>query len=111
VTWEVRNTGAKPLRLASVRLPHGQFKAAEKQFAPLLELRPGSAGRFHTVVYCNEEEGRVTENAFLIFDAIWLGEQWRIFVRVCVVVNEHGKPASAVERITTQKVGFSGVAN
>jgi hypothetical protein len=99
------------LELTSVRLPHGQFKAAEKQFDPAVELAPGSAAQFQSVVYCNEPRGLVTENAFLIFNALWGAAEWRIFVRVRVVVNAHGEPESATESITTQKVGFSGVPN
>jgi hypothetical protein len=109
IDWQVQNTGTKALELTSVRLPHGQFKAAEKQFAPPLDLAPGLAARFQTVVHCDEPPGLVTENAFLIFNAMWRTEEWRIFVRVRVVVNAGGEPTAATELVTTQTVGFSGV--
>jgi hypothetical protein len=109
VRWIVENTGANPLQLETVRLPHGQFRAAEKRFAPSLDLEPGSAAEFDTIVYCNEPTGLVTENAFVIFAASWHGQKWRIFARLRVVVNAQGEPQSVTELVTTQKVGFSGV--
>jgi hypothetical protein len=76
-----------------------------------MELAPGGAAEFQTVVHCDEAPGLVTENAFLIFNATWLHEEWRIFVRVRVIVDPKGEPESAAELITAQKVGFSGVPN
>ena len=66
--------------------------------------------RFQTSVRCDEPAGLVTENAFLIFHAVWLGEPWRIFARVRVEVESNREPKTVVELITTQKIGFSGVA-
>ena len=107
--WIIQNTGANLFQLEKVRLPHGQFRAAEQEFDPSLDLEPGSAAEFDTVVYCNEPTGLVTENAFVIFAASWHGQQWRIFVRLRVVVDAQGEPQSVTEFVTTQKVGFSGV--
>jgi hypothetical protein len=111
IGWQVQNLGANALQLTSVRVPHGQFKAAEQQFQPSIELSPGEVAQFKTLVYCNEPMGLVTKNAFVIFAATWLAEAWRIFVRVRVLVSAHGEPEAATELITTQKVGFSGVSN
>lgn len=111
VVWEVENRGAKSLKLTSVRLPHGQFKAAEQQFEGAVELAPGGSAEFNTLVFCHEPPGLVTENAFVIFNVNWLREEWRIFVRVRVVVNSKGEPESATQLVTTQKIGFSGVLN
>jgi hypothetical protein len=111
IGWRVQNTGAKSVKLNSVRLPHGQFKAAEKQFDPPLELSAGLSAQFQTLVYCNAPAGLVIENAFLLFHAIWDGDPWRIFARIRVAVNDRGKPESTTELVTTQKVGFSGVVN
>ena len=109
VRWIVQNTGANPLQLETVRLPHGQFRAAEQGFDPSLDLEPGSVAEFDTVVHCNEPTGLVTENAFVIFAANWHGQKWRIFVRLRVVIDEQGEPQSVTELVTTQKVGFSGM--
>lgn len=109
--WQIRNSAAKPLRIASVRLPHGQFKSPEKCFEPAVELVPGGTTEFQTLVHCDEAPGLVTENAFVIFNVNWLGEEWRIFVRVRVVVTPKGEPESVSESVTTQKVGFSGVTD
>lgn len=107
IGWRVVNQGAEPLRLLSVLVPHGQFKAEEQTFEPPMVVNAGEAIEFHTVVRCHEPAGLVTENAFLIFNAIWLDAAWRIFVRVRVLINSTGEPETGVELITTQKVGFS----
>jgi hypothetical protein len=109
VGWQVQNTGTDLLRINAVLLPHGQFKAAEQRLDPPLELEPGIAAEFNTLVYCNEPTGLVTENAFIIFAARWREQKWRIFVRLRIVVNAEGQPRSATELVTTQKVGFSGL--
>jgi hypothetical protein len=111
IRWKIENTGANPLELTSVRLPHGQFRSEEQQFEPAVALAPRGAAKFHTMVYCREPPGLVTENAFLIFNANWLNDKWRIFVRVRVVVSPKGEPQAATELITTQQVGFSGMAS
>lgn len=90
-----------------MRLPHGQFKSDEYRFKPPLKLASGARGQFDTQVRCVEPVGLVTENAFAIFSVIWAEEAWRIFVRLRVVVKSDGKPATATEWTTTQKVGFS----
>ena len=58
---------------------------------------------------CDEPAGAVIENGFLILLVEWLDKQWRIFVRLRVIINQEGEPETATELITTQQVGFSGV--
>ena len=110
IAWRITNKGAGPLSLFAARLPHGQFKAEEQIFHPAIKLAPAQSGEFQSVVQCEQAPGLVTENAFVIFQVIWSGEPWRIFVRVRVVVNSNGEPNTKVELITTQQVGFSGVS-
>jgi hypothetical protein len=107
IRWIVSNRALQPLRLAAVRLPHGQFKAERSVFEPAVELKPGGEHEFSTVVCCSEPPGPVTENAFLIFEVIWGARPWRIFARVRVVAGGDGLPDAATESITTQSVGFS----
>jgi hypothetical protein len=109
VAWEIRNVAPHPVKLLAVRLPHGQFKSEELGFDPPVDLAPGEGRRFSTLVRCNEPSGLVTENAFVIFQANWRGEPWRIFVRLRIVVNEQGGPNATTELITTQEIGFTGV--
>ena len=109
IAWSVKNTGRHPLRILAVRLPHGQFKAEENRFEPGIDLKPGQATRFETLVRCDEPPGDVTENAFVIFQVIRRGEARRIFTRIRVVVSPDGRPLTTTELITTQKVGFSKV--
>ena len=111
IGWEIENQGADSLKILAARLPHGQFKSEEYRFEPALELASGKKTEFTVSVRCNEPAGLVTENAFVIFRVIWLGEPWRIFVRIRVVVADDGKPQTETESTTTQKVGFSGVAS
>ena len=108
-SWNVTNTGADPLIIVSARLPHSQFKSKECRFEPPLRLHTGQSGQFEVCVTCNEPAGLVTENAFVIFSAIWAGEAWRIFARISITVNAAGTPETETEMITTQKTGFSGV--
>ena len=109
VGWRIENRGTQPLTILSVGLPHGQFKSEEKHFDPAIVLNEREGNNFEIDVRCDEPAGLVTENAFLIFHAAWLGEPWRVFVRVRVEVDSNGEPKTVVELITTQKIGFSGV--
>jgi len=111
VAWQVENRGEDSLKILAVRLPHGQFKSEDTRFEPPVELQPGRSDRFQLSVRCDEPTGSVTENAFVIFHAIWFGAPWRIFARVHVVVDSEGKPSAATESITTQRIGFSGVTS
>ena len=107
IGWTVENKKAQSLKISSVRLPHGQFKAQEREFELALNLTGGASAEFETLVHCKEPPGLVTENAFVIFYVSWLSASWRIFVRVRVQVDAQLAPQAAVESITTQRVGFS----
>lgn len=111
ILWRIANLNSQPLDLHAVRLPHGQFKSAERRFEPPIGLAAKQDAQFQVFVHCDEPAGLVTENAFLIFQVVRLGEWWRIFARVRVVVNSAGTPAATTEWITTQRIGFSGVAD
>ena len=78
---------------------------------PVLEVAGGARKQFLSAVRCSEPAGLVTENGFVIFHCDWRAEAWRIFVRIRVAVNERGEPQTATELITTQKIGFSGIAD
>ncbi len=107
IGWTVENKKAQSLKISSVRLPHGQFKAQEREFELALNLTGGGSAEFETLVHCKEPPGLVTENAFVIFYVSWLSAPWRIFVRVRVQIDAQLAPQAAVESITTQRVGFS----
>ena len=109
IDWLVENESANTLHILAVRLPHGQFKSDERRFEPAIELSAGERRQFQTFVRCDEPAGLVTENAFVIFSINWLGEPWRVFVRLRVVMTSDGRPETATELITAQKVGFSEV--
>ena len=107
IGWTIENKKAQSLKISSVRLPHGQFKAQEREFELALNLTGGASAEFETLVHCKEPPGLVTENAFVIFYVSWLSTSWRIFVRVRVQVDAQLALETAVESITTQRVGFS----
>lgn len=109
ILWRIANLNSQPLELRAVRLPHGQFKSAERRFDPAIGLAAKQEAQFQVFVHCDEPAGLVTENAFLIFQVVRLGERWRIYARVRVTVNSVGTPVATTELITTQQVGFSGV--
>jgi hypothetical protein len=107
IVWTVENKRAQSLKISSVRLPHGQFKAQQRKFEPVLNLTGGASAEFETLVHCKEPPGLVTENAFVIFYGSWLSAPWRIFVRLRVEIDAQLAPQAVVESITTQRVGFS----
>jgi hypothetical protein len=109
IDWLVENKSANILHILAVRLPHGQFKSDERRFDPALDLSAGERKQFQTFVHCDEPAGLLTENAFVIFSVNWLGKPWRVFVRLRVTVTADGRPQTATELITTQRVGFSEV--
>jgi hypothetical protein len=111
IDWLVKNESANTLHIVAVKLPHGQFKSEEQRFDPAIELSSGERGQFQTFVHCDEPGGLVTENAFVIFSVNWLGEHWRVFVRLRVVMTSDGGPETGTELITAQKVGFSEVGS
>jgi hypothetical protein len=111
IGWRIENLGEQPVYVLAVRLPHGQFKSAERHFDPAIGVAPGNKTQLNISVKCDEPAGLVTENAFVILSVDWLGERWRIFVRLRVIVTVDGRPETATELITTQRVGFSGVAS
>jgi hypothetical protein len=111
IDWLIENRSADILQILAVRLPHGQFKSPEQRFEPAFELSAGERRQFQTFVQCDEPVGLVTENAFVIFSVTWLGGPWRVFVRLRVEMTSDGRPETATELITAQKVGFSKVSS
>ena len=111
VAWLLKNSERYPLHIRSLRLPHDQFKSEGQSFDPALDVNGGGDVEIRTFVRCDEPAGHVTDNAFAIFDVIWLDEPWRIFVRLRVVVNADGKPEAETQMITAQKVGFSSLTS
>ncbi len=92
IGWTVENKKAQSLKISSVRLPHGQFKAQEREYELALNLTGGASAEFETLVHCKEPPGLVTENAFVIFYVSWSNASWRIFVRVDLDPDAHKNP-------------------
>lgn len=107
--WRVQNLTEQPVRFLAARCPHGQFRSEERIFDPPLQAAAGQAASIEMPVHCEEPVGAVIENGFLILLVESLDKQWRIFVRLRIIVNQQGVPETATELITTQRVGFSGV--
>lgn len=107
VGWRVDNLSREILQLDAVRFPHSQFKADEQRFEPAIVLAYGEPVEFPTVIACKESAGGVVENGFAIFSSSWREEQWRIFVRLRINIDNEARPIAAAELITTQQAGFS----
>jgi hypothetical protein len=109
--WRVRNQTEKAMRLVSMRVPHGKFKAEECKFVPSVEIAAKDSFLVEVAVTCDEPPDTTVENAFLILLADWQQSQWRFFVRLRIRVNHQGEVDTVTESITSQRVGFSGVSN
>lgn len=110
IRWELQNKTSRAVELIASRLPHGKFKAPEVRFEPALELAPARRRELEMEVFCREMSGAVIENAFVILEVHYLGQSWRIFARLRVVLDRQAMPQARSESITAQKIGFSGVS-
>jgi hypothetical protein len=59
-------------------------------------------------VACHELPGSVVENAYVILRVLWLGQPWRVFVRLRITVDNASIPQHLCESITVHPVGFAG---
>lgn len=107
ITWRLENQGSRTVRVVGTWLPHGRFRAPDR--AHELTLAPGAAASFHVDVRCAEPAGGVVENVFIILRLVLDGEPWRVLARLTVRVDPAGVPRPAVEVVTSQRAGFSGV--
>ena len=98
------------MRLFSVRVPHGKFRADERIFAPALEIAAKESADIELSVSCDEPPETIVENAFLIFAVAWGQKHWRFFIRLQIRLDEGAIPAARTESITIQEAGFSGVS-
>jgi len=107
--WRVRNMTETPMSLVSVRAPHGKFKAEEREFGPEVKISAQDHFILDLAVACEELPNTIVENAFLILLVSWQENQWRVFVRLRITVDQQGRPQTTTESISAQQVGFSGV--
>ncbi|MGH7846230.1 MAG: hypothetical protein ACREQW_13815 [Candidatus Binatia bacterium] len=105
--WQIKNLAQQPLTIFAVRLPHGQFRSREQEFALPYRLSGNESAALEIEVVCSEAPGTVVENAFLILRVLWLNNPWRIFARLRVTFDSEGAPHAGAELITTQQTGFS----
>ena len=109
--WRVEDKTEKAMRLLSVRVPHGKFKAEERKFLSAAKIAAEDSLILELVVACEEPPETIIENAFLILLVDWQENSWRFFVRLRISVDQQGHPETATESITVQRVGFSGVSS
>ena len=57
IVWVLKNLAQHPLRVASVRFPHQQFKSDERVFEPSMDLTGGSDIQFDLLIRCAEGPG------------------------------------------------------
>lgn len=109
--WRLRSKTELAMRLVSVHVPHGKFKAEECKFLPSVKIAAKENFVLEVAVKCDEPPETIIENAFLILLVDWRESQWRFFVRLQIRINQQGEPDTKTESITAQRVGFSGVFN
>ena len=73
---------------------------------PALRVAPREELQIEQPVRCQESEGTVVENTFLILRVAWRGQPWRVLARHRLEWDAAG-PRPVCELITTQPVGFS----
>jgi len=108
VTWHMQNLGQEPFDVLSTWLPHDKFASAQQTITPPLRLLPQESTLLELPVVCHEPPGSVVENAFVILQLLWVGQSWRAFVRLRVMVDDTGTPWHVCESVTVHPVGFSG---
>jgi hypothetical protein len=106
-SWRIKNIGAAQLQILAARLPHGKFRAEEKNFEPSLDVLANESNSFEIEARCGEPPGAEVENGFVILRVTQEDALWLILVRVRVRVAADGAPSAATELITVQPVGFS----
>jgi len=105
--WDVRNVGQAPLTLLQAWQPHGHFRGPRTGLTAHPEIPPGATGRVDLPVACDEPPGTVVENAFLILNAEWRRDAWRILARLRITADASGAPDPTTEDISVQRIGFS----
>ena len=110
ITWRIQNFTADEITIVSARFPHSQFRGGEKNFSSGLLLPPKGTVEMVLAADFREPPGAVVENAFLILLLEYRRSQWRVFARFRVTANHRGQPEPVVERVTAQRVGFSGIS-
>ncbi len=108
VRWRLTNQTDAALRVLEIWFPHTRYFAARQRFdAPPFDLPAGASAETASKMTCGEPPGSVIENAFMILQAAWGGERWRLLARLTVTVAQNGVPIAAVQAITAQRAGFS----
>ena len=108
VTWRLQNLGQEPFEVLSTWLPHDMFSSGQHTIAPPVRLLPQERALLELPVVCREPPESVVENAFVILRLRCLGQAWRAFVRLRVMVDTTGTPRPVCESVTVHPVGFSG---
>lgn len=110
VAWSVQNLGQEPFEVLSTWLPHDKFSSGQHTITPPVRLLPQESTLLELPVVCHEPPESVVENAFVILRMRCLGQAWRAFVRLRVVVDTTGTPRHVCESVTLHPVGFSGTS-
>ncbi|HLG69522.1 MAG TPA: hypothetical protein VK009_03755 [Chloroflexota bacterium] len=105
VMWRIGNRGSEPVELASIWLPHGQFRSEERGLS--VALAAGESCELATSVRFVAEPGEVVENGFVILTVRSADETWQVFARLRITAEPDRQPQAEVERITVQREGSS----
>lgn len=103
VGWLVHNDEDTPLELTSAWLPHGRFRG--DGHVPLAVSVPGGdAVRIELAVTAVEAPGEVVNNAFLVVQTSGAGSPQRVFTRMRIEFDAHGRPRPIIEVVTCQSL-------
>ena len=107
VTFRVENRGAQPVELVQAWVPHPRFRAELLELIGTEALAAGASTRLDFSVAFDEPPGTDVENTFVILQARWRGETWRVLTRMTATAGPAGVPTTRVETVTSHRVGFS----
>ena len=105
VDWAIATDEPLGVRVTLINAPHSQFRSDQTRVDVL--LREGASTVVPLRVHVGGEPGSEIENAFVILTIDHAARQWRLMVRVRVIIGHTGAPLLRVETITSQRVGFS----
>lgn len=107
IRWQIDNLRDQPAYLLESWLPHSQFFSPRQGAQPPIELPARSGRAIRRTVRVPPKPGLVVENAFLNLRIEYLGQPWRVLVRMRAERSAPGSVSVSVEAITAHRVGFA----
>ena len=109
--WRIKNLGDARAKIRAAWLPHDQFFSENRDYRPPLVVDSLGSIKLEIPVDCQETPGAKIENAFVILRLEYHQQEWRVFARQEVCVDEKGVPHPTCRSVTCQPVVDSGAAD